>query len=247
MISAGAVSHLPSMAMGASRVPAMIHFCETLCGHKSLLPIYQLNEKSLTSPLLACLSGNGKGAAPPVVVASILRIIQSLLDHEDGRLILSYLPHLVRNFSLLLQAQDQEGRDHLFSEELGLFCRVTEMAATQKKKGGTISAEQGQVYADLMALLLPRLRMRAVPGREETKVFILRTYASLVGAMPSPRKDLFYLAKLLGPSGINAGMNSPLVRPALVDAFVAMANNPTLQGMKPAAKVGVEIASSSRL
>lgn len=247
------VSHLPTMALGASRVPALLHLCETLCAHKPLLPVYEANQASLTPSLLSCLSPGGKDTQrlpSPLVLTSVLQILRALLDYNEGVLLLPYLADVVKNFALLLKFQQDQASAPQLAQELEVLCRITEMATNHAKSGEPISSEQGQTYADLMGLLLPRLRVRTIPGKEDTKAFILRTYASLVSAMPAPRKDLVYLSKLLGPSGITAGMTSLTLRPSLVEALVAMADNHTLRVMQPIVKVrhaGIMIKSSMSL
>jgi hypothetical protein len=235
-LAGSAVTRLPSMCASAQKPPALLQLCVTITAHNSLWPIYEHYSQALTPALISCLS-TGEGLRAPVI-GEVLLVLERLTERSEGALLLPYIPAVVSHQAMRLDKLPPGRNDNLLERELGVLCRISQMAATLAGKG--LPTPDGATLDQLFGLLLPRLRTRRL--RNESKVLVLQTYRALAAHMLAPRKDVVLLCKLLGPAGLAVGMGpdesrESMLRDALVGALQAIADREDARDLRPSLKV----------
>jgi hypothetical protein len=221
------------MCSSSTAPPSLLQLLVTLCQDATVLPVYRAHASTLTPTLIACLS---MGPRSPVASA-ILEILERLLEQDGSALVLPYLPDLVHHLSIRLGKAPSS--DPLLERALSLLCHTGQLAASLANNQDA-ALPDGDSLSNLFALLLPRLKTRAM--REDVKALVLDAYATLACHLPIGSRDVMTLARLLGPAGLSVGMGPasnrerPL-RSSLVSALDALAQREDLLDLKPAMQV----------
>jgi U3 small nucleolar RNA-associated protein 20 len=240
------LENLPGSCVGASNPPALLALIRKMAEHPvhlaGLLAVGDGGLSQSTQPLVAALRCMDVGGGSPTVVDCCLSIMEVLVAHNGGQLILPHVGLIIEIFSkrLGIGKDDREHGDDgekllgkgTISRELAVLQSIAELLRDcDDSTSLPVSAAENLGGALLRCLSRQQreLRKSRLEDIDEGPILsVMLAYAALVPRMGDGRRAWGHLSRLLGTHGSKMGFGLPFPRNALVAALSVAAERPDL-------------------
>ena len=211
------LKRLPASIISSDKVkaPALLGLLQTFTSHPQLIPL--LDEPNITpiATMIECVSPSSSQDS----LSSLLRSFENLLNVDEGaELVEPYVTDLVSSFSELLESTTAN-TGKLSSRQLSILFLICERIVTLE------SDFPPATVSTITRLLIPFLDPSKAfnPRSDDVKLNVLGIVKSLIPKLTQDdaNKNVYMLAKLLGPIKNKKGITSIPIRKAVVESIEA--------------------------